>query len=278
MNERLGGKNLEHSEIAEIKENIKKARIDEFLELSKTVDLIPSGFCVDRMRELPMILERAREHAETLRFAKVVPCDVCIENFIQDRDKRLEIGGRIFGEAGYFSAEEMTREVLEELYPEFNAKPSQENGRVRVHGITRDGKYQTYCYFCDDDMCLSQVKEGPDWDKLCESRYREFLPQLPELLGISLLPASKWETLTDSLLKGERVSDEIEALVAHVRGFYFSGSTSWLVNVDLLVDEGQLNREYVLFTHEGRKWTARISTANDPIIRKIGYRLYKPIR
>jgi len=256
----------------------KKARLDEFLELSRTVDLVSPGFQVDRMRELPTILEWAREHARRLRFAKVIPCDVCVENFVQDKDKRLELGGRIFGEAGYFSAEDMTSEFLEELYPEWDAEPSAESGRVRVHGITQDGKYQTYCHFCNDDMCLSQIKEGPDWDKVYESQYRDFLPRLPELLGIQLLPASEWETLTASLLKGEQVSEEVEAIVPEVRGFYFSGCTAWLVNAELLVDEGQLNREFVFFAHEGKKWTARIAPANDPMVHRIGHKLYKPIR
>lgn len=256
----------------------KKVRLDEFLALSKTVDLVPSGFEVDRLGELSAILERAAEHAKRLRFARVVPCDVCVENFVQDKDKQLELGGRIFGEAGYFSSEDMTAEFLEELYPEWNAEPSADSGRVRVHGITQDGKYQTYCHFCDDDMCLSQVKEGPDWDKTYESQYRDFLPQLPELIGTLLLPASEWEALTTSLLKGEQMSEEIEAVVGKVRGFYFSGCTAWLVNAELLVDEGELNREFVFFTHEGRKWTARISPANDPLVRRIGHKLYKPIR
>lgn len=256
----------------------KKVRLDEVLALLRTVDLMPSEFKVDHLRELPVILDRVAEHAKRLRFAKVVPCDVCVENFVQDRDKRLELGGRIFGEAGCFSSDDMTAEFLEELYPEWNAEPSVENGRVRVHGITRDGKYQTYCHFCNDDMCLSQVKEGPDWDKNYESQYRDFLPQMPELLGILLLPASEWETLTASLLKGERVSEDIEAVLPEVRGFYLSGCTAWLVNVELLVDEGELNREFVFFTHEGRKWTARISPANDPMVRRIGHKLYKPIR
>lgn len=256
----------------------KKVRLDEFLALSKTVDLMPSGFGVDRLRELPAILERAAEHAKSLRFTKIVPCDVCVENFVQDRDKRLELGGRIFGEAGHFSSEDMTAEFLEELYPEWNAEPSTDNGRIRVHGITQDGKYQTYCHFCDDDMCLSQVKEGPDWDKVYETQYRDFLPQLPKFLGILLLPESEWEALTASLLKGEHVPEDIEAVLPEVRGFYFSGCTAWLVNAELLVDEGQLNREFVFFAHEGSKWTARISPANDPLVRRIGHKLYKPIR
>ncbi len=255
-----------------------KVPLEEFLKLSKTVDLIPSGFRVDRLRELPVVLERARQHARRLRFAKLVPCDVCVEKFVQDKDKQLKLGGRIFGEAGYYSAKEMTAEFLEELYPEWNAEPSAENGRLRVHGITQDGKYQSYCHFCDDDMCLSQVKEGTDWDKVYESQYRTFLPQLPKLLGIQLLPAKEWEVLTASLLRGEGVSEEVEAVVPPVRGFYFSGCTAWLVNIELLVDEGQLNREFVLFAHEGRKWTARISPTNDPLVRRIGHKLYKPIR
>jgi len=256
----------------------KKVRLDEFLELSKTVDLRPSGFQVDRLRELPVVLERAAEHAKRLRFAKVVPCDVCVENFVQNKNKRLELGGRIFSEAGYFSVEDMTPEFLEELYPEWDAEPSAEDGRVRVHGITQDGeKYQTYCRFCDDDMCLSQIKEGPDWDKVYESQYHDFLPELPELLDIRLLPASEWEALTASLLKGEQVPEEIEAVLPEVRGFYFSGSTAWLVNVEILAEEGELNREFVFFAHEGRKWTVRFSPANDPLVRRIGHKLYKPI-
>ena len=114
----------------------KKARLEEFLGPSKMVDLIPSGFQVDCLQELPAILKRAREHAKRLAFVKLVSCDVCVENFVQDKDKRLELGGRIFGEAGYFSSKEMTAELLEELYPEWNAEPSQEFGRVKVHGIT----------------------------------------------------------------------------------------------------------------------------------------------
>ena len=197
----------------------KKARLDEFIPISGAIDLMPSGFQVDRTRELPAILGRAAEHARRLRFAKIVPCDVCVENFVQDKDKKLELGGRIFNEVGYFSSDDMTAEFLEELYPEWNAEPSAEDGRVRVHGITQDGKYQTYCHFCNDDMCLSQMKEGPDWDKVYESQYRNFLPELPELLGIQLLSASEWETLTASLLKGEQVSEEIETIAPKVRGF-----------------------------------------------------------
>lgn len=255
----------------------KKVRPNEFLGFPKTSDFTPPGFQVDRLRELKVILDRAAEHAKRLRFAKVVPCDVCIENFVQDKDKQRELGGRIFGEAVDFSLEEMTRELLEELYPEWDAEPSREFGRVRVHGITQDGKYQTYCHFCEDDMCLSQVKEGPDWDKAYESQYRDFLVQLPELLGILLLPASKWEALTASLLKGE-TPEEIEAVVPEVRGFYMSGSTAWSVRVELLVDAGQLNRKLVFFAHEGRKWTASFLPANHPLVHQIGSELYEPIR
>ena len=53
----------------------KKTRLDEFLELSKTVDLIPPRFQVDRLRELPATLEQAREQVKRFTFAKVVPCD-----------------------------------------------------------------------------------------------------------------------------------------------------------------------------------------------------------
>lgn len=78
-----------------------------------------------------------------------------MKNFVPERQKVLEVGGRIFGEVCYFSAGEMNAERLQKLYPDYDGNPSLKEGRLRVHGITRDGQYQTYCHFCDADMCLS---------------------------------------------------------------------------------------------------------------------------
>ena len=86
------------------------------------------------------------------------------------------------------------------------------------------------------------------------------------------------EDVIPAILNGEQVSEEIEAIIPEVRGFYFSGCTAWLVNAELLVDEGQLNHEFIFSVHEGRKWTVRVSPANDPLVRRIGHKLYKPIR
>jgi len=262
----------------------KVTTIEKFFN-AKTVNLMPSGdFQVHRMFELPAILRNVREHVKHMRFAKVVPCDVCIENFVLDKKEQLELGSRIFGEALYFSAKEMTANLLDELYPEFDAKPSAKNGRVRVHGITQDGKYQTYCHFCDADMCLSEIENGPNWDRIYELQYREeFLIKLPELLEVLLLRTKNWNILVNSFkskqllerIDLERIGVEVE--LPEIRGFYFSGCTAWMVNVDILVDEGHLNREFVFFVHEGRKWTAHFATADDPLIRRIGQKLYKPV-
>lgn len=264
-----------HERKAEVR--YQRVNLGDFLELSKVRDLVPLEFQLDRMRELPMILGKARDHVRRLSFAKALPCDVCVENFVRDRERRLELGSRIFGESN-FSPTDMSKDFLEELYPDFDSEPSEENGRLRVHGITQEGKYQTYCHFCDSDTCLSEIKEGPDWDKTYESQYQNFLPNLPELLGVFLLSASKWEELTHAILNAERVPGEVDVIAPQARGFHFSGSTAWLVNVELLVDEGQLNREYIFFTHEGRKWRVDVSTENDPLVRRIGpSKLYKPM-
>ena len=244
----------------------KKVRLDEF-QTPKTIDLTPPGFQVDRWQELPAILERIAQHVSQLSFAKVVPCDLCIENFLEDKIKQLELAGRILGEASYFSSQEMTPELLEQLYPEWNAQPSKELGRVRVHGFTKDGKYQTYCHFCDANMCLSKINQGPNWDEIYESRYLNFLQQLPELLGILLLPEEEQN----------EDSEEVVAVVPEVLGFYFDSSVSWKVNIELLVEPGRLNYDFVFFAHEGRKWTAHFLPANDPLAQQISDK-YKSIQ
>lgn len=204
---------------------------------------------IERMKQLPEIMERVRKHVNRMHFAKVVPCDVCIENFIEDPAKAQQIARRILAESLYYSPEDMTPELLSTLYPGWD-KPSAD-GRLRVHGITKDGKYQTYCHFCDADMCLSQVVEGPNWDERYESQYGDSL--LHHLRKIFPEPKSQWE-----------------ALIGGPIPYFFHGSTAWLVSLELLVPSPP-PESLIVTIHDGRKWMVSI-TGDDsltPLIRLV---------
>lgn len=252
-----------------------RVKTDEFFNALDPLDVRPEGFLPERIEELPKILEQAREHAASLVYAKVLPCDVCIKNFIKDKEKALEIGARIFQESLSVSPANITVELLDELYPEYNNQPSGDEGRIRVHGITPEGKYQTYCHFCDDDMCNSEIDSGKNWDRHYEAHYRQFIRDIPKLLNILLMSSEEWARICAFLDRNEEVPAEVEVIVPQAKGYYFQGSTAWSSHVNILVGEGQPNCKYVFFTHEGREWTASISPADDILVRRIGHKLYK---
>ena len=250
--------------------------LDEFLELSKYIDLCPKRFKVDRLKEIKQIVEAAKEHVSRLAFSKAVHCDICVYNFFPKREakKAIKIRARIFAEAWCFSSRDMTREILEKLYPDYSSEPSGD-GRIRIHGFTQAGEYQTYCHFCDDDVCLSQVREGKDWDSAYREQYRNFIPKLPELLGIAWVPAVLWEETTDLILAGKNFPEVFKVVHPKVLGFHFSGSTSWSVAVDILVPAGEMNRTYVFYAHEGKRWSISVVPEDDPLVEKLTRRMYK---
>lgn len=237
-------------------------RLKEFLSIDKCLNLIPPDFKVERWKNKNEIMEKIKQNVSNLAYSKVVECDVCLENFITDTSERLSKAGRIFAESVELSASDIDTQTLNDLYPEYDSIGDFDKGKVRVHGITKDHKYQTYCHFCDDDMCLSELNVGHDWDKIYQNQYQSFLKQIPNKIGLKCIFSKTWADL-------EKNPDDFSIIQPEVKKYFFTGSTSWSVNLDLIVTGGILNIEHVDFIHDGKKWSVSLLSADDNFVKQI---------
>lgn len=108
--------------------------------------------------------------------------------------------------------EQIFREVCEECGDDTESIAARmdeltpHRARTRVQAQTDLG-YLTFCFYCDSTMCCNEVEypDNPDWDELHKERARRFLIEYhPE-----------WE----------------------VESFILSGSTRWIINIDVLAGE-----------------------------------------
>lgn len=247
--------------------------LEDFLS-EKNFDLRPTGFTPERMQSIEEILKKATEHASRLKGAKVVSCDVCVGQFISGQEWALELGGRIFAESMNFESNEMTPQVLAELYPEWDTNASKTDGRVRVHGFDEEGRYVTYCHFCDSSMCLSQVKEGPEWEKQANERYGSKVKELFDGLSISFIPQKEFDYLVENI--GDK-SIQCNPLPAEPLMYYIASASAWNVNIEILVAPGMVDREFVKLAHDGKEFIIHVDTVRPWMSIDFIERMYKPI-
>lgn len=245
-------------------------KLTQFLSFDKYLNRISPDFKVERWQDKNKIIEKIKQNVSDLVFSKVVECDVCLENFIADTSDRLSKAGRIFAESMELSSSDIDIQTLNDLYPEYDSIEDFDKGKVRVHGITKDNKYQTYCHFCDDDMCLSELNIGRDWDRVYQNQYQSFLKQIPDKIGLRCIFSKTWADL-------EKNPDNFSIIQPAAKKYFFSGSTSWSVNLDLIVTGGILNIEHVDFAHDGKKWSVSLLSADDNFVKKISTVNFKNI-
>lgn len=244
----------------------------DFFALNKIVDFRQKGFTPERMDMIDVIEKEATEHAQELHGAKVVPCDVCIGQFVLDNKRKLELGGRIFRESIWYNVEELSPELLEELYPEWDKTASRVDGRVRVHGFDDEGKYVTYCHFCDSDMCLSQHNDGPDWEKESDKKYGPSVEQLFRALNVFFIP----EREVAYLVEHWKEETTINPLQAQPLMYRIASATAWGVNIKVLIPPGVVDKERIIFAHDGKEFLIQIENGKHMPIEMV-QKIYTPI-